>query len=325
MKDFVDHFYEMKRDAALEIKRLSKEDRVLHKEEIENLSINKNLAKLILNDCYGSCLVDSLRFTEVEMVSNENTTRIQKLGSSFRFKDMLITDHNTLVHKTPYKHCLNYPLMLGVAILDDSKIQMSKYIMKFYDFITGKGLQLHSCYCDTDSYISSVIQGDNIVFKNKMEMFKEFNKVYNVIDMSWYKSNEYYSNENEEKLGMFTDELESEESITKANFLCAKVYSLIGEVKTDKVKSKGIPISHAKRLCNYDLYETIIDGSYDKEEKLTFNMKKIQNQYLKVNFIDLKKQYITYVDIKNYYPENSTEYLIFGEEKHIEFMKPKLE
>lgn len=354
MRDYVENFYKIKREASLEIKRLTKLDGPDHvntikkltqedpiknkdeidrltaldvakalapkyKSEIENLKVVKNFAKLLLNACYGSCLVDSMRFTEVEMVSNENIDRIQKLGSSFRFKDMLITENNTLIHKSPYKYSLNYPLMLGVAVLDDSKIQMSKYIMNFYDFITSKNLELLSCYADTDSYVSSVIQKDNnIVFKNKMEMFKEFNKVYNVIDMSWYTSDEYYCNKNEELLGMFTDETESEDAIINANFLCAKVYSMIGEGDINKLTSKGIDRNHMKKLCNYELYETIIDGSYNKEKKLTFEMKKIQNQKLLVKFIDLKKQYITYVDIKNYYGKNSSNYLIFGEKKHLQ-------
>ena len=338
MKDFVDYFYQMKRNASLEIKRLTKlknseiksmGDKITREEkekielkyheQIANLNIIKTLAKLILNACYGSCLVDSLRFTEVEMVSNQNIQRIQKLASSFRFKDMLLTDNNTLIHKSPYKFSLNYPIMLGVAILDDSKIQMSNYIMKFYDFITSKGLELVSCYCDTDSYVSSVVQKDKVIFKNKMEMFKEFNKFHNAIDMSWY-TGDNYSNENEEQLGMFTDELESEKAIINANFLCAKVYSMVGEDNVNKLKAKGISKDHVEKLCNYELYETIIDGNYDKKEKLTFEMKKIQNQYLKVDYIDLKKQYITYVDIKNYYDKNSSDYLIFGEKKHLDIM-----
>jgi hypothetical protein len=112
--------------------------------------------------------------------------------------------------------------------------------MNFYDFISSKGLDLHACYCDTDSYVSSVIQNGKNVFKNKMHMLQEFNKFYNVIDMSAYKGTEYYSNENEELLGMFTDEMEGPVEIKKAVFLCAKVYSIIDEEENESVKSKGI-------------------------------------------------------------------------------------
>jgi hypothetical protein len=66
------------------------------------------------------------------------------------------------------------------------------------------------------------------------------------------------------------------------------------------VKSKGISKSFAKKLCNHKLYESIIDGTYDKENKLTFSQKKIQNQNLSVKIIELNKQYITYVDVKTY-------------------------
>jgi hypothetical protein len=124
-----------------------------NKELITAQEIVKNLAKLPLNACYGSTLVNSMRFTEVELVDNNNMKRIHKLGSSFRFKDMLITDRINLIHKAPYAFKLSYSIMLGVAILDDSKIQMSKIIMKLYDFVTSKGLELKACYCDSDSYV----------------------------------------------------------------------------------------------------------------------------------------------------------------------------
>lgn len=315
MKDFVDQYYTMKRNASMEIKRLTKEGGD-HEEEIANLTIVKNLAKVLLNACYGSTIVNSLKFTEVKMLSNNDEEQIQKQASSFHFKDMLVTDRNTFIHSSLKKNTLNYPLMLGVAILDDSKIQMSKYVMNFYDFITSKGLELLSCYVDTDSYISSVIQKGKVVFQNKMEMFKQFNEFYNCIDMSWY-SGEYYSNKNEEQLGMFTDETESENVIEKCVFLCAKVYAIKSE-NFSKLRSKGISKTHAKKLCNFELYESIVDGTYNQEEKLTFEMKKIQNQNLEVKVINLKKQYITYVDIKNYYGTNSPNYLIFGEKAHLE-------
>jgi hypothetical protein len=366
MKDFVDQYYTMKRNASMKIKTLTKEQvqliaktreliqktcsikvtaedminkmreggkvkversyfhqfsvngKVIDKikEEIANLTIVKNLAKVLLNACYGSTIVNSLKFTEVKMLSNNDEEQIQKQASSFHFKDMLVTDRNTFIHSSLKKNTLNYPLMLGVAILDDSKIQMSKYVMNFYDFITSKGLELLSCYVDTDSYISSVIQKGKVVFQNKMEMFKQFNEFYNCIDMSWY-SGEYYSNKNEEQLGMFTDETESENVIEKCVFLCAKVYAIKSE-NFSKLRSKVISKTHAKKLCNFELYESIVDGTYNQEEKLTFEMKKIQNQNLEVKVINLKKQYITYVDIKNYYGTNSPNYLIFGEKAHLE-------
>jgi hypothetical protein len=87
------------------------------KEKIIGLNIKKNLAKLILNSTYGSTLVNSLKFTEVEKVSINNPTRIQKLTSSFRFKDCLQLDEFFLIHTNPYKTSLTYPIQLGIAIL----------------------------------------------------------------------------------------------------------------------------------------------------------------------------------------------------------------
>jgi virulence-associated protein VapD len=92
MKDFVEKFYNMKRNASLEIKALKANKEVSEtekKEQLVGLNIKKNLAKLLFNSTYGSTLVDSLRFTEVEQVSMNNVERIQKLTSSFRFKDAL--------------------------------------------------------------------------------------------------------------------------------------------------------------------------------------------------------------------------------------------
>jgi hypothetical protein len=52
-------------------------------------------------------------------------------------------------------------------------------------------------------------------------------------------------------------------------------------------------------------------------------MKKIQNQNLSVKMIELNKQYVTYVDVKTYYSENSSNYLIFGEENHLKLINEK--
>jgi hypothetical protein len=91
MKDFVEKFYNMKRNASLEIKALKANKEVSEtekKEQLVGLNIKKNLAKLLLNSTYGSTLVDSLRFTEVEQVSMNNVERIQKLTSSLDLKTL---------------------------------------------------------------------------------------------------------------------------------------------------------------------------------------------------------------------------------------------
>ena len=45
---------------------------------------------------------------------------------------------------------------------------------------------------------------------------------------------------------------------------------------------------------------------------------------MNVKNLEVKKQYITYVDIKNFYYKDSSKYLIFGSDEHLEEINKKI-
>jgi hypothetical protein len=84
-------------------------------------------------------------------------------------------------------------------------------------------------------------------------------------------------------------------------------------------KGKGIAKAVQKDYLNFDLYQSVVDGTIFEDfsrEKYSVTQNEFKTDKFTIETRATTKQYVTLVDLKSYYGTNSSEYAIFGSEKH---------
>ena len=128
----------------------------------------------------------------------------------------------------PSRVTLDKAIYCGGAILDMSKTWMAHY---WYDYLVKKYKpeNLSLCMTDTDSFL----------FKVQCEDFYKDMKE----DSHWYETSNYdkehwlFSSSNKKKPGLFKDEFAGR-PIRESIGLKAKMYSVVGDIEDDEVKTK---------------------------------------------------------------------------------------
>ena len=322
MKGYIDKIYELKRQASAERDALDKTDPD-YVVKYAALSSRIVAYKILLNGAYGSCLVNVERHSETEMYSSTDTEKLRKNISSFRYKSLLHLDGKVLMNKARSSYKLEYPLMLGSAILWESKLINAKFIFAMYDWLKSKGLTFNIIYVDTDSVVYH-IPNFSSVFESNEQMKWTFNKdCYLAFDTSGNEE-KYQHPETHQALSHFTDETDGV-PIVSFNVLASKCYAY--ELADDEtcVKSKGIPRGLQKEVLNNTLYKRVINGTIfddylDETGQTNYvcEYTGIAAKQTRLVNTRITKAYVTLVDIKNYYGTNGIEYSIFGSKKHLD-------
>ena len=318
-KDYIDKVYKLKKDGKARLSTLVK-DSAEYKAECSRITVYK----VILNALYGYTIVNSDKHKEVELFDVETDNELlHKRVSSPRFISMIQCGKKAVVSQMKASYTLEYPLMIGSAILFESKLMTAKFMYSLYDHLEkmGNGLEIHPCMMDTDSVVLSIKNFKNH-WKNYDHFAYEFNQnVYPLFDTSGAEDPQYQMPETHDALGYMTNETDGEEII---DFIATgpKCYSF-KTADSEKVKGKGISLKLQKSLLNFNLYKSVVDGSIF-EPNGTFNDKKYTTKFndfrsarFGISTVATEKKFVTLVDMKAYYGTNSTEYAIFGSEKHL--------
>ena len=206
------------------------------------------IIKTFLNSIFGKCLLDKLKYNQVNIVTNE--TQLERRVRNIRFKAATVQKYSALVTSHQRKAHLDSLVHVGCVILGISKMVLINhhYTLKKYihtiTYITPKPI-FRSLYFDTDSCIILI---KNISKKELHRLFKD--KMQNMFDWSNLPlSHPLHNKENRFKIGVLKNETEGRE-IQEVNALGAKVYDVIffpdqidvnGERYSDVNKCKGVP------------------------------------------------------------------------------------
>lgn len=348
LKGYIDKMYVLKRNGSIEkgkladiIKTSTGEEKERLEAELSALESRISVFKLILNAIYGQCIINSDLHSEVKMFDidtvDDEDPLLENLGlkkaiSSMRFKSLLKVGDKCMVSMMKSSYDLPYPLMVGSAILFESKLLMSRFIYTMYDWLETmepkdgeEKVSLFSIYTDTDS---SVFQLKNIQnhFKSRQEFGYAFNKqCYSLFDTTGWDA-KYSMPETHDALAHLKDETKGKQ-IIEFNAVTAKCYSCLLEADANgkhelMLKGKGINKSLQKLYLSHKLYGDVITGKIFTEEyddvSLSCSFGTINSKQMKLFNTDVKKSIVTIVDLKSYYSENSEHHYIYGSKEHLD-------
>jgi hypothetical protein len=238
--------------------------------ELSAESTRVEIYKLILNAIYGYTIVNSDRHKEAVMIEpcDDNSRRLlRRKISDPRFISMSKVGNKFILSQMKKSYTSEYPLMIGSAILWESKLLTANYIFGLYDWIeklnseipNGVQMVIHPCFYDTDSCFIS-IKNFKHHFSSYQEFTFKFNKeVFKVFDTSGYDE-EYRMPETEGELGFMTNETDGVEIVDYAG-VAAKCYSYV--TKKEKMCTKGKSISKQLQedYLSLKLYKSVVKGS----------------------------------------------------------------
>ena len=328
MGDYVKKIYELKRLASIEKDNLDKDDPE-YESKLAALESMIVAFKIFLNGLYGSTIVNQERHSETALFSVDDTEKLRKNISSFRYKSLLHLDEKVLLNKTKKSYQLEYPLMLGSAILFESKLIIAKWVFTLYDWLKKQfGLTLEAQMTDTDSYIFH-IPNFKKCFDSIDQMCYFFNKeCYSAFDTT-FSAKQYQQPKTHQAFCHFKNETKGVPLI-EFNGIAPKRYSyrledVKGKAGKECIKGKGIPRAMQKKYFKMDLDRRVIDGTilddfFDEDGKANHicEYTNILSKRTKLMNISVKKSFITLVDIKNHYGDNGIEYAIYGSKKHLD-------
>lgn len=193
---------------------------------------NKNLYKLLNNTIYGKTLQDKRNQVDIRLKTKwEGRFGARKLVALPNFKRFNIFDDNLVaIHMNKTKILMDKPIIIGMAILDLSKVLMYDF---FYNHIKNKYREnVKMLYTDTDSFILEVITG--CFYSDIKESISKF-------DTSDFAEDNIYNipHHNKKVPGVFKDELNGQ-IMTEFVGLKSKMYSIRVNNIDKMKKAKGV-------------------------------------------------------------------------------------
>lgn len=174
--------------------------------------------------------------------------------ASPNFKKLTIFNENAVaIEMHPKSIKLDKPIIIGMAVLDISKIIMFDF---HYNFMKEKyGERCLLAYTDTDSFVYEL---SGINFYNEMKLHPE------KFDTSEFSENNPYGiiRQNMKVAGIMKDELNGSIMIEFIG-LRAKMYSIISQSNVNIKKAKGVKTNVLKNDITHDDYLSCIqDNSF---------------------------------------------------------------
>lgn len=230
----------------------------------------KSFYKLMNNAIYGKTM-ENLRSRVNIMLANKWTGKrgAGMLIAKPNFKKYKIFNENLVaIEFRKMRLMMSKPIIVGMAVLDISKITMYSFL---YDFLKSKyGAKVSIAYTDTDSFVLAIDTEDFYVdMRNNISMF-------DTSDYPW--PNQFNIERKNKKVpGLFKDELNGK-VMTEFVGLRAKCYAIRSfdkkkeeeeeEEIVDKMKkSKGVKKNVLKRKITFDDYLDCIERSCEIKRK----------------------------------------------------------
>lgn len=261
---------------------------------------SKNLYKLLNNSIYGKSLQDKRKQLDIRLKTKwEGRFGARKLIALPNFKRLNIFDDDLVaIHMNKTKILMDKPIIIGMAILDISKVLMYDF---FYNHIKIKyGENVKMLYTDTDSFILEV----------HTECFYSDIKVdIEKYDTSDFAEDNIYNipHRNKKVPGVFKDELNGQ-IMTEFVGLKSKMYSIRVNNIDKMKKAKGVKKYVLNNKISFDDYMTCIRENCS----IVRSQNSFQSKQHTVFSVKQRKVALSSADNKRYVLENNIDTLPWG-------------
>ncbi len=249
------------------------------KRAVAKTKIEKDIPKLKNNSVFGKMLQNDRKHRKAEICVNESKLR-KELSNPFFDDRRIVNSDTTITYSRPRKLVLNKPIIVGVCILELSKLLMYQFYYKTLKPIFSTRMNL--CLTDTDSLILKIQSKD--VYKEIKD-----NHIETQFDFSNYPKDHFlYDPTTEAKIGLFKDEMAPSQLLEFVG-LRSKMYSVLGDRRElcwhPPMKLLDPPVNKkvAKGVKRY-IIKTL---SHDNYKECLFNQLYNPNEH-KVNMVGFK-------------------------------------
>lgn len=216
----------------------------------------KDNYKLMNNAIYGKTLENQRLRADIRLINKwEGRVGGRSLIARPNFKNCKVFDENLISIEMHKSHILiNRPIIVGMCVLEISKILMYKFLYEYLKPKYGENIQV--VYTDTDSFVLKIKTNDFYADIRDEPDASHF-------DTSAYPVDNIYGikRQNKKILGKFKDEVAGK-IITEFVGLRSKCYSLrtLCEIKEIK-KAKGVKKGVLKSNISFDDYFNCIKNN----------------------------------------------------------------
>lgn len=263
--------------------------------------MEKDYYKLMVNSCFGKFIQNDRKFRQVEIVTDMG--RAERLVNKPTFKNKRhITDKIVAIETHKTRVTLNQAVIVGMAILDVSKVRMYDFYYSVLKDTFGDRVRL--LMTDTDSLCVEIKSDDPTV---ELDAFKgQFDTAEMPRDHPWFTLS------NKKVVGTMKDEVMVDHqwiTIERFTGLRAKMYALtktspdaaVREKLKEKKVCKGISRSVIQNKLTYAMYETVMrDPVRSVEGWNQHTMRNIQSQNNVSYTTQITKVALTALDDKLY-------------------------
>ena len=238
-----------------------------------------NTFKILANSLFGVMMTRYENFKDFKIVTKELQVYKQMKKSNFSCRN-IINKNLTILEMEKTSVTYNYPILIGLIILQNSKVHMFKYLYKIYPRLFGDYKVL---YMDTHSIYAKL----NISYEEYLKILEDNKDLFGK-DIGQNKTEHIYN------------------PIKEFTALSSKSYSYIckndikdnkNKLKSNIVHSKGIANSYKNKYIDHALFKkTLIENM--KSNKISFNNISVKNQQIKSNTI--VKSNIKFLNDKRY-------------------------
>lgn len=237
-----------------------------HRAKADN-EFEKSFYKLLNNAIYGKTM-ENLRLRSDIRLINKWYGRVggRNLIAQPNFKNCKLFDENLASIEMSKAHILmNKPIIVGMCILDISKVLMYQFLYNYLKPKYGKNVQV--VYTDTDSFILEIKTHDAYAdIRDEPDMF----------DTSDYPLDNIYKIKqlNKKVPGKFKDELNGE-VVTEVVGLRSKCYAVRTLGKIDKMKkAKGVKKNVLKKKISFDdYYQCVAENCIEMRKQYSIRSK----------------------------------------------------
>lgn len=259
----------------------------------KNISeFEKNFYKLMNNAIYGKTMENLRLRSDIRLVNKwDGRAGGRNLIARPNFKNSKIFDDELVSIEMRKSHIfMDKPIIVGMCILDISKILMYRFL---YNYLKPKyGQKVQVVYTDTDSFILEIKTANVYTDISREPDINHFD--------TWeYEENNIYGikKHNNKVLGKFKDELKGK-ILTEVVGLRSKCYAVRILGKIDKMKkAKGVKKNVLKKKVSFDdYYNCVKNNCFEMRKQFSIRSKSHNVYTISMNKIALNpfddKRYI---------------------------------
>ena len=239
-----------------------------------------NTFKILANSLFGVMMTRCEKFKDFKIVTKESQVYKQIKKPNFSCRN-IINESLTILEMEKTSVIYNYPILIGLIILQNSKVHMFNYLYKIYPQLFGDYKIL---YMDTDSIYAEL----NVSHNKYLKILEENKDVF---------GNSIIGQMEPEKLDNPIKEFISLSSKCYS-YICKKdIENNKNKLKNNIVHTKGLADSYKNKYIDHSLFKkTLIENM--KPDKISFNNIPVKNQQIKTNTII--KNNIEFLNDKRY-------------------------